>query len=96
MQIEQLRGKQLDELFDAILSLKTREELYYFFNDLATVSETQAFAQRFIVAKMLSEGRTYQEIEEKTTASTATISRVRRSIDYGSGGYEIVFNRINK
>lgn len=94
MQIDKLRSKQLDQLFDAILSLKTREECYKFFDDVATMNEVQALSQRFQVAKMLSEGKTYNEIERTTNASTATISRVRRCLDYGSGGYEMVINRL--
>lgn len=94
MQIDKLRGKQLDLFFDAILSLETREECYKFFDDVATMSEIQAFGQRTTVAKMLNEGSKYTEIEEETKASTATISRVRRSLDYGSGGYGIVLDRL--
>lgn len=95
MQIDKLRGKQLDQLFDAILSLENREECYRFFDDIATMSEVQSLSQRFQVAKMLSEGRTYNEIEKETKASTATISRVRRCIDYGSGGYGLVLDRLH-
>lgn len=94
MQIDKLRGKQLDQFFDAILSLETREECYRFFDDVATMNEIQSFTQRTTVAKMLSEGNTYNEIEKETKASTATISRVRRCLDYGSGGYEIVLDRL--
>lgn len=96
MQIDKLRGKQLDELFDAILSLKDKEECYRFFDDLATMNEMKALRQRFQVAKLLQEGQTYNKIEEETNASTATISRVRRCIDYGSGGYEIILDRMNE
>ena len=94
MQIDKLRGKQLDQLFDAILSLKTREECYQFFDDLATMNEINALGQRFQVAKLLTEGHTYSKIEQETKASTATISRVRRCIDYGSGGYQLVLKRM--
>lgn len=94
LQIDKLRGKQLDQFFDAILALKTREECYQFFDDVATMHEVQALSQRLQVAKMLSEGSTYQTIETETSASTATISRVRRSLDYGSGGYDVILNRI--
>lgn len=96
MQIDKLRGKQLDQLFDAILSLENREECYRFFDDLATMNEIQSLGQRLQVAKMLSEGATYNAIEEETTVSTATISRVRRCIDYGSDGYEIVLKRMKE
>lgn len=94
LQIDKLRGKQLDQFFDAILALETREECYEFFDDVATMHEVQALSQRLQVAKLLSEGRTYQTIENETSASTATISRVRRSLDYGSGGYEKVLSRL--
>lgn len=96
MQIDKLRSEQLDQLFEAILSLKTKEECYQFFDDVATMNEIQALSQRFQVAKMLSEGNTYNEIEQQTKASTATISRVRRCLDYGSGGYELAIKRIKE
>ncbi|GAA0430123.1 YerC/YecD family TrpR-related protein [Lentibacillus halophilus] len=94
MQIDKLRGEQLDQLFDAILSLKNREECYQFFDDIATMSEVHSIAQRLQVAKMLREGYTYNVIEEETNASTATISRVRRFVNYGSDGYQIVLDRL--
>lgn len=96
MQIDKLRGKQLDQFFDAILSLQTREECYRFFDDVATMHEVQALAQRLEVAKLLNEGSTYHVIENETSASTATISRVRRALDYGSGGYKKILGRIQE
>lgn len=96
MQIDKLRGKQLDQLFDAMLSLKDRDECYQFFDDLATMSEVQSLAQRLQVAKMLIDGSTYNSIENETKASTATISRVRRCINYGSDGYKLVVDRLNE
>ncbi|MHA6252582.1 YerC/YecD family TrpR-related protein [Oceanobacillus sp. CAU 1775] len=96
MQIDRLRGEQLDQLFDAILSLKDRDECYQFFDDLATMSEVQSLAQRLQVAKMLIDGSTYNAIENDTKASTATISRVRRCINYGSDGYKLVVDRLNE
>lgn len=96
MQIDKLRGKQLDQFFDAILSLKTREECYEFFDDVATMHEIQALAQRLQVAKLLYKGSTYQVIEKETSASTATISRVRRSLDFGSGGYQKILDRLSE
>lgn len=96
MQIDKLRGEQLDQLFDAILSLKNREECYRFFDDLATMSEISSLSQRLQVAKMLIDGATYNAIEEETNASTATISRVRRCINYGSDGYKLVIDRLNE
>lgn len=94
MQIDKLRGELLDQFFDGILSLKTKEECYRFFDDVATMNEVQALSQRLQVAKMLREGSTYNEIEQETKASTATISRVRRCLDYGSDGYSLVLDRI--
>lgn len=96
MQIDRLRGEQLDQLFEAVLSLETIEECYRFFDDIATMSEVQSISQRLQVAKMLSEGFTYTAIEKETSASTATISRVRRCLNYGSDGYEMVLNRIEE
>src|SRR5699024_4416975 len=94
LQIDKLRGEQLDQLFKAILSLDRIEECYRFFDDIATMNEIQSISQRLQVAKMLTEGKTYSAIEQETNASTATISRVRRCIDYGSGGYELVLDRM--
>lgn len=96
MQIDKLRGEQLDQMFDAMLSLKSREEFYLFFDDIATMNEIQSLAQRLQVAKMLNNGDTYNQIEKETKASTATISRVRRCLDYGSEGYKLVLDRIVK
>ncbi|WP_017472834.1 YerC/YecD family TrpR-related protein [Amphibacillus jilinensis] len=96
MQIDKLRGEQLDQLFDAILTLKDREECYRFFDDLATMNEIQALAQRLMVAKMLYEGQTYHAIVEESHASTTTISRVKRCLTYGSEGYTTVLDRITK
>ncbi len=96
MQIDKLRGELLDQLFEAILSLETKEECYQFFDDVATMNEVQALSQRLQVAKMLRDGSTYNEIEQKTKASTATISRVRRCLDYGSDGYGTVLDRLEK
>ncbi|HLQ96255.1 MAG TPA: YerC/YecD family TrpR-related protein [Pseudogracilibacillus sp.] len=96
MQIDKLRGKQLDQFFDAILQLQSREECYRFFDDVATMNEINSLSQRLQVAKMLYEGKTYNTIEEETKASTATISRVRRCLDYGSEGYHTVLQRITE
>ena len=84
----------VDFLFEAILSLKDKEECYNFFDDICTINEIQSLAQRFEVAKMLRTGKTYIEIAEQTGASTATISRVNRSLNYGNGSYDIIFSRI--
>ncbi len=96
MQINKIRGEQTDRLFQAILSLENVEECYQFFDDLCTISEVQSLAQRFEVAKMLQENKTYDEIQQETGASTATISRVRRFVDYGSDGYKLALERLNE
>ncbi|WP_409291248.1 YerC/YecD family TrpR-related protein [Peribacillus sp. SCS-26] len=96
MQINKLRGKELDQLFKSVLALETLEECYLFFDDLCTVNEIQSLAQRLQVAKMLREGNTYHKIETETGASTATISRVKRSLNYGNDAYEIVLERIKE
>lgn len=94
MQIDKLRGKTLDQLFEAILSLQDVEECYRFFDDLATMNEVQSLAQRLEVARMLEEGHTYHKIETDTGASTATISRVKRSLNYGNDMYTEVLERV--
>ena len=92
---DKFSGINLEFLFDAILSLKTEEECYAFFDDLCTVQELRAIAQRLSVAKMLDEQRVYSDIVAETGASTATISRVNRSLHYGSHGYRVVFDRLD-
>ncbi|MCR5092400.1 MAG: TrpR YerC/YecD [Lachnospiraceae bacterium] len=89
-----LRSPSVDLLFDAILTLRTREECYRFFEDVCTVGEIVSVAQRFEVASMLRDGMTYMEIAAKTGASTATISRVGRSLNYGNDGYSVAFERL--
>lgn len=89
-----LKDQHLDDLFEAILSLKNKEECYDFFEDLCTVLELKSISQRFEVAKMLTNHYVYSDIVAATGASTATISRVNRSINYGSGGYSMVFKRL--
>ena len=91
-----IRTEAVDHLFQAILSLKDSEECYLFFEDVCTVNELLSLSQRFEVAKMLREHKTYLEIAEKTGASTATISRVNRSLNYGNDGYDMVFSRLNE
>lgn len=88
-----IKNSNTDALFKAILTLKTVEECYCFFDDLCTVPEIKAMAQRYVVAKMLSEGEIYNDIVKETGASTATISRVNRSLNYGSDGYTLTFKR---
>lgn len=84
----------VDFLFDAVLSLKDKDECYTFFEDVCTINELLSLAQRFEVAAMLRAKKTYLEIAEKTGASTATISRVNRSLNYGNDGYDMVFERV--
>jgi len=91
---KKIRSEEVNHLFDAILSLQSVEECYDFFEDVCTVNELHSLAQRLQVAKMLREQHTYLEIAEKTGASTATISRVNRSLNYGNDGYDMVFSRI--
>lgn len=86
----------VDHMFEAILTLKTPEECYKFFEDLCTINEILSLSQRYEVATMLDKKCTYLEIAEKTGASTATISRVNRSLNYGNDGYEMVFDRLKK
>ena len=91
---KKIKTDAVDYLFAAILSLKDKEECYTFFEDLCTVNELLSLSQRFEVASMLRNHKTYLEIAEKTGASTATISRVNRSLNYGNDGYELVFSRL--
>ena len=91
---KKLKNYAVDHLFEAVLSLETKEECYNFFEDLCTVNELLSLSQRFDVATMLRDKKTYLEIAEKTGASTATISRVNRSLHYGNDGYELIFQRL--
>ena len=96
MGIKELEFKNdLDMLFKAILELENIDECYKFFEDIATITELKAISQRIQVAKMLKEKKVYTEIAEVTGASTATISRVNKCLNYGQGGYNIVLDRIN-
>ncbi len=89
-----IRTETVDTFFDAIMSLENKEEFYSFFGDVCTTNEVVSIAQRFAVAKMLHENKTYIEIAKETGASTATISRVNRSMIYGNGSYDMVFERL--
>ena len=89
-----IKDEATDLLFKAILNLKNEEECYSFFEDLCTVPELKAMSQRIVVAKMLSEKRVYSDIVKETGASTATISRVNRSLQFGCNGYEKLFERV--
>lgn len=90
-----LKTPAVEQLFDAVLCLKDKQECFDFFEDICTINELLSLSQRFEVAKMLREKRTYLDIAEKTGASTATISRVNRSLNYGNDGYDRVFERLN-
>jgi TrpR-related protein YerC/YecD len=90
------KSNDIDELFKAILTLKTEEECYRFFEDVCTVNEIHAIAQRLQVAKLLNSKKTYTEIENETKASTATISRINKCLLYGADGYKIVLSRLDE
>lgn len=91
-----LRDENIDFLFRGILELKNIDECYGFFEDLCTVAELKAMSQRAVVAKMLRDKHVYSDIVARTGASTATISRVNRSLNYGSDGYDMIFSRMDE
>ena len=91
-----LKDKNIDELFKAVLCLESVEECYNFFEDLCTVLELKSLSQRLQVAKMLSDHHVYSDIVHETGASTATISRVNRTLNYGSDGYRVIFERLKE
>ncbi len=91
-----IKDKNVDFLFEAILNLQNLDECYAFFEDLCTVTEIKSISQRIVVAKMLRDKKVYSDIVAETGASTATISRVNRSLQYGCNGYEVVFKRMEK
>ena len=93
---KKIKTEAVDRLFEAILSLENKDECYSFFEDLCTVNELLSLAQRYEVAQMLRNKNTYLEIADKTGASTATISRVNRSLNYGNDGYDMVFKRLSE
>ena len=90
----EFKNENTEFLVKCIMQLKTEEECYNFFQDLCTVNEFHSMAQRCVVAKMLSDKKVYNEIVKATGASTATISRVNRSLQYGADGYEKIFERV--
>ena len=94
--MDKLHNESTDLLFKSILTLKSIDECYAFFEDICTIKEIQSIAQRVTVAQMLTEGKVYSDIVNETGASTATISRVNRSLDYGNDGYKIAFERLEK
>ena len=93
---KKIKTEAVDHLFQAVLTLKSPEECYLFFEDVCTINELLSLSQRYEVAKMLREGSTYLEIADQTGASTATISRVNRSLNYGNDGYDMVFKRLKE
>ncbi len=93
---KKLKDKNTDLFFEAILRLKSLDECYDFFEDLCTVNELKSISQRIVVAKMLRDKTVYSDIVDETGASTATVSRVNRSLQYGTGGYELVFRRLEE
>ena len=88
--------EQTDQLFRAVLSLRDLDECYKYFEDICTIKEILAIAQRLEVARMLADGMSYQQTIAKTGASSATISRVKRCLDYGEGGYALVLDRLSQ
>ena len=93
---KKIKTEAVDHLFEAVLTLESPEECYAFFEDVCTVNELLSLSQRYEVARMLRDKKTYLEIAEKTGASTATISRVNRSLNYGNDGYDMVFARLDE
>ena len=96
MYTSKLQSAETDRLFRAILSLNDMEECYRFFDDLCTISEVKAMAQRIQVAQMLRDGKTFTQISEQTGVSSATITRVNRCISYGSDGYRVALDRLKE
>jgi len=94
MYIKKLPQEPIVQLFNAILSLKTEEECSAFFDDLCTMNEIKSFVQRLEVARLLKEGNTYMDIQLETNASSSTITRVKKLLDYGSNGYQTVLKSI--
>ncbi|GAB6099974.1 YerC/YecD family TrpR-related protein [Halanaerocella petrolearia] len=93
---DKLKDELTESLFEAILLLEDKEECYKFFEDICTIKEVKSMAQRLEVARMLKEGATYDEIAEQTGASTATISRVKRYLNYGADGYQLILDRMDE
>lgn len=94
--MEKIHTKEMDDLFHAILSLRTEEECYKFFEDICTVKEMLDIAQRLKAARMLTDGENYSVVCRETGMSTATVSRVNKCLEYGTGGYGIVLSRIKE
>lgn len=90
------RTKEMDKLFQAVLTLENMEECYQLFEDICTIKELEALVQRFEVAQALDAGKNYNEVSDNTGASSATISRVNKCLNYGSGGYRLVLDRLKE
>ena len=88
-----IRSQSLDQLFEAVLGLATVDDCYRFFEDVCTIKEVLAMAQRLRVAELLSDGKSYQSVCDQTGASSATVGRVKRCLDYGCGGYQMILSR---
>ncbi len=93
--VDEIEDELTEQLFRAVLSLEDEEECYKFFRDIATVGEIESLSQRLEVAGLLQKGATYEKIVEKTGVSTATISRVKRALEYGTGGYNLILDRLD-
>jgi TrpR-related protein YerC/YecD len=94
MRLDKWKSAETDQLFQAVLSLENKEECYAFFSDLCTVAEIQSIAKRLEIARLLQNGKTYVEISNETCKSTAVIARIKNCLNFGSGGYQLVFNRL--
>ncbi len=94
--VSKLQDKKIDRLFEAILKLDNEEECYRFFEDLCTIAELKSLAQRLQVAEMLNENLSYNQIADESGASTATISRVKKCLNYGADGYKLVVNKLSE
>ena len=94
--MEKWKDNLTDQLCQGLLSLETTEEMYNFLEDVATIGEIRALAQRLEVSRLLNEGYTYPQIAKQTGASTATISRVKKFLEYGADGYKTVLERLRK
>ena len=95
MEISKLKDENMDNFFEAVLTMKSIDDCYKFFEDICTVNELKSISQRFAVAKMLNDKCVYTDIVAKTGASTATISRVNRTLNYGADGCQLVFERLS-
>ena len=89
-----IKSERVDKFIEAVLLLENEEEAYRFFEDVCTIKEIQSISQRLEVAKLLKVSKTYNEIEGETGASTATISRINRSLNYGADGYDLIFKKL--